>query len=105
MPPDELPDAILVSPRVSPRWIARLGSLAHSVEVSRCSAVDASAPAIGRARGEIARGRADRRRAIGLLLTREAGGHVLFGERVWRGEDPAGLPVSAALALVTRPEP
>jgi myo-inositol-1(or 4)-monophosphatase len=93
------PDRILVSPKVPRSWRQRLASLALEVEVSRCSAVDASAPAIGRARAGVAEGRADRRRAIGFLLTLEAGGHVLFGEHTWRGEDPASIDAQCAFTI------
>lgn len=86
-----LPDRILVSPGVDHATRTALSEHAAEVQLSRCSAVDASAPAIGWARGSVADGRADRRRAIGFLLTLEAGGSVLFGDRRWNGEDPEQL--------------
>jgi hypothetical protein len=69
------------------------------VEVSRCSAVDASAPALGRAKAGVAEGRADRRRTIGFLLTLEAGGHVVYGDRAWNGEDPDSVAAPCVLTI------
>jgi hypothetical protein len=63
-----------------------------AVSVSRCSAVDASAPANGRATVSVSVGRPDRRRSLGYLLVKEAGGAVFLGEREWRGEDPLEIP-------------
>jgi hypothetical protein len=60
----------------------------YEVAVSRCSAVDSSAPATNRAAAAVSPGRPCRRRAIGFLLTTEAGGVVKIGERLWQGEDP-----------------
>lgn len=102
MPP--APDTLLVAPRMPP---ARL-PLAHRIGLeprySRCSAVDSTAPATGRARAAIASDRADRRRALGLLITIEAGGAARFGDHVWRGEDPAGLPPEAAPTIAADSE-
>jgi fructose-1,6-bisphosphatase/inositol monophosphatase family enzyme len=58
---------------------------------SRCSAVDASSPVTGRAAASVYMGTPGRRRAIGFLLTLEAGGVVLVGGRPWKGEDPLEL--------------
>lgn len=77
-----------------------LASLGLEVSVSRCSAVDSSAPAIGRARAAISHDRADRRRAIPFLLTTEAGGAVRLGSHRWDGEDPKSFPESAAPTIV-----
>jgi len=61
------------------------------VQVSRCSAVDASAPVNGRAAAAISLGKLGRRRAIGMLLTLEAGGVVKINGRDWQAEDPLHL--------------
>lgn len=93
-------ERILFTPKTGK---AQRESLAQAVglplERSRCSAVDASAPAIGRARGSISRDRADRRRAIGFLLATEIGGAVYFGSRRWQGEDPATLSLDACPSI------
>ena len=84
----DAPRVVLVPPGVSRSWRAALADQGYEVRVSRCSAVDSSAPATGRATAAVDRKRPDRRRALPLLLTTEAGGTVLFGERVWYGCDP-----------------
>lgn len=98
----DVPERILVSPRIAEATRQSLTALAADVTRSRCSAIDAAAPVIGRAKAAVSEGRADRRRAIGFLLTCEAGGAVLIGERAWRGEDPeqefAGARASVAAA-------
>ncbi len=94
------PDVVMVTPRSPRRWRTKLAEVAPEVLVSRCSAVDSSAPALGRARGAVSEGRPDRRRAIGFLLTTEAGGVVTLGGTRWRGEDPARLPRDAAPAVI-----
>jgi fructose-1,6-bisphosphatase/inositol monophosphatase family enzyme len=93
------PDVVMVTPRSPRRWRTRLTEVAAEVVVSRCSAVDSSAPALGRARGAISEGLPDRRRAIGYLLTTEAGGVVTLGGNRWRGEDPARLSRDAGPAV------
>ena len=100
-----LPDLVLVPPRTPEPVRARIGELGYEVELSRCSAVDASAPALGRATGSANVRPPDRRRAIGFLLVTEAGGSVQFSDRPWRGEDPdaEGAP-DGAHALADTPE-
>lgn len=78
---------VLVSPKTPERWQAALRDAGYEVAMSRCSAVDSAAPALGRGCA-VYGGRPDRRRALPFLLTLEAGGAVLFGDRVWAGEDP-----------------
>lgn len=85
---DVLPSAVLVPPRLDSAARQRLEAQGLTVETSRCSAVDATAPVIGRALGSVHPGRADRRRAIGFLLVTEAGGCVRFADGTWEGEDP-----------------
>lgn len=85
-------DRIFYSPRTPKPWRKRLGRHAAEVSLCRCSAVDGSAPASGRARASIAEGRADRRRTIALFLSLEAGGTVRMGDHLWQGEDPETLP-------------
>lgn len=94
--PQRPDDRIFVPPNAPLSWHERLRALAGQVEVSRCSAVCASAQATGRARAAVAPERADRRRAIGYLLSTEAGGAVYFGSQRWSLEDPATLPETAA---------
>lgn len=81
---------VMVTPSAPAPWHASLRGAGYDVAVSRCSAVDASAPALGRAAGALNPDAADRRRAIGFLLVAEAGGVVAFESAHWRGEDPAG---------------
>jgi len=81
------PPRALVTPKVSRPAVERLRALGLEVRRSRCSAIDAAIVALGRGSVGVAEA-ADRRRAIGLLLTMEAGGAVLFGDRPWKGEDP-----------------
>lgn len=85
---DVLPSTVLIPPRLDSAARQRLEAEALTVEVSRCSAVDASAPVMGRALGSVHPGSADRRRAIGFLLVTEAGGCVRFADGIWEGEDP-----------------
>jgi fructose-1,6-bisphosphatase/inositol monophosphatase family enzyme len=85
---DGLPSTVLVPPRLDSAARQRLEAQGLTVETSRCSAVDATAPVMERALGSVHPGRADRRRAIGFLLTTEAGGCVRFADGIWEGEDP-----------------
>jgi fructose-1,6-bisphosphatase/inositol monophosphatase family enzyme len=95
--PPAAPERLLVTPLVAEAHRARLRDrLSLEVVRSRCSAVDATAPALGWARASLTEARADRRRSIGFLATLEAGGAVRFGAHRWRGEDPARLPWGAA---------
>jgi fructose-1,6-bisphosphatase/inositol monophosphatase family enzyme len=82
---------IFYAPRVPATWRSALAPHTAQVELCRCSAVDSSAPVSGRARAAVAEDRADRRRAIGLFLSLEAGAAVRMGGHVWRGEDPEAL--------------
>lgn len=86
-----LPERMLVTAGVPEEWRADLRAAGFEVIVSRCSAVDATAPITGRAAGALTPGRPDRRRAVGFLPTVEAGGVVWIGDRWWQGEDPATL--------------
>lgn len=45
-------------------------------------------------------GRADRRQAIALFLSLEAGASVLMGEHIWQGEDPETLPATLGPTIV-----
>ena len=83
---------VLVSPSVDEAWSNRLSMAGFDLSLSGCSAVDGSAPATKRAAAAISPGRPGRRRAIGFLLTTEAGGTVMIGDRVWQGEDPLTFP-------------
>jgi len=87
-----LPPVVLVNHGVPQDLRRSLAETGLSVEVSGCSGVDASAPATGRAAAAVSMGRLGRRRAIGFLMTAEAGGIVRVGPRRWQGEDPARLP-------------
>jgi fructose-1,6-bisphosphatase/inositol monophosphatase family enzyme len=93
-------DRIFHSPRTPKAWRSRLAALTTDVSLCRCSAVDGSAPVTGRARASIAEGRADRRRAIALFLSWEAGATVLMGEHRWQGEDPETLPAGFGPTVV-----
>lgn len=83
-----LPRRILVPPRTPQAARRRLKALGYDVKVSRCSAVDSAAPALGKAVGSAGLLAPDRRRAIGFLLAREAGGSVVFPDGPWHLEDP-----------------
>jgi len=83
-----LPRTVLVTPAVPAEERAALEAIGLSVRQSRCSAVDASAPANGAAAASVAVKRAGRRRAVGFLLTLEAGGVVRHAGKSWQGEDP-----------------
>ncbi len=95
-----LPARVLVTSAVPDDWCADLQEAGFEVSVSRCSAVDATAPVTGRAAAAITLGRPDRRRAIGFLPTLEAGGVVWTGDRWWAGEDPAGLTAERGVTVV-----
>ena len=84
----DLPSRILVPPRTPQAARGRLQAIGYDVEISRCSAVDATGPALGGAVGSASLLPPDRRRAIGFLLAREAGGSVMFPDGPWRLEDP-----------------
>ncbi len=109
---DSPPQRVLITPWFPRSWSEKLRAAGFEEEVSRCSAVDASVAATGRAAASISRGRPDRRRSIGYLLTLEAGGTVRFGKDSWQGEDPANIPpdrvrvavagTSAAVERITR---
>jgi len=62
--------------------------------------VDASAPASARGRAAVTAGIADRRRAIGLFLSLEAGACVRLGALDWSGEGPATLAVAEGPSIV-----
>jgi len=91
---------IFFDPRTPSVWRDALAERFGAAELCRCSAVDASAPATGRARGAVSAGGADRRRAIGLFLSLEAGAAVRLGQRRWDGEDPALLADAGGLGVV-----
>ncbi|NBC14612.1 MAG: hypothetical protein GVY09_15010 [Gammaproteobacteria bacterium] len=78
-------------PRTPAPWREALAEHFGRLELCRCSAVDASAPATARGRAAVTAGIADRRRAIGLFLSLEAGACVRLGALDWSGEDPATL--------------
>lgn len=82
------PARVLVPPRVPAEVRRRVEALGYEVQQSRCSAIDASAPVVGRAIASVNHEAPDRRRAIGFLLVREAGGVVVTESGVWSGEDP-----------------
>lgn len=69
-----------------------LKEIGYDVIESRCSALDSAAPAVGNSAASISMGRPTRRRAVGFLLTLEAGGVVRIGDRWWKGDDPLGYP-------------
>jgi len=87
-----LPQRVLVTPAVPDNYRSALRDIGFEVVVSRCSAVDATAPVTGIAAAALSLGRPGRRRAVGFLLTTEAGGVVRIGDRWWNGEDPLSLP-------------
>jgi fructose-1,6-bisphosphatase/inositol monophosphatase family enzyme len=87
-----MPNRAMITPDVPEKWRRRLREMGLEVAVSRCSAVDASAPVSGRAAVSVSVGRPDRRRSLGYLLVKEAGGSVFMGDREWKGEDPFDNP-------------
>ncbi len=99
---ESLPDLLLVSPRVGENYRQLLADVGLKIEQSHCSAVDSLAPAMARARAAVSTKKLDRRRAIGFLITKEAGGSIMVGGRPWSGEDPENLEnVSPSLAAST----
>jgi fructose-1,6-bisphosphatase/inositol monophosphatase family enzyme len=87
---------LLVSPDVGERVRAGLAGGEQSVELSRCSAVDACAPVLAPPAAALSAGGPDRRRAVGFLVTLEAGGVVLLADGSgWDRRDPRGLPPEA----------
>jgi fructose-1,6-bisphosphatase/inositol monophosphatase family enzyme len=95
-----LPRRVRVTPGVPEKHRSVLQEIGYEVVVSRCSAVDASAPVTGKAAAALSLGRPSRRRAIGYLLTTEAGGAVRIGDRWWNGEDPLSLPAENQVTVV-----
>ncbi len=81
---------ILLSPGVSEAKRRGLEQR-YKTSVCRCSAFDGACLPLRTARASVAEGRADRRRAIALFLSLEAGGVVTMGGQDWQGEDPQGL--------------
>lgn len=82
---------VLITPPTSDAWKQLLAGGGFEPVLSRCSASDATAPVSGRAPASVSPDFSDRRRAIGYLLTVEAGGIVQLGDRLWQGEDPESL--------------
>jgi fructose-1,6-bisphosphatase/inositol monophosphatase family enzyme len=95
------PARVLVAPRVPEHQRQTLLSIGLEVTVSRCSAVDGTAPVTGRAAAALALGRPDRRRAIGCFLTLEGGGAIWTGDRWWAGEDPMSMSGYAGSTIVS----
>jgi fructose-1,6-bisphosphatase/inositol monophosphatase family enzyme len=89
-----LPPVVLVPPRLPGEVLAALAATGLEPRVTRCSAVDGTAPLTGRGRASWLTGNPGRARAIGWFLVHEAGGHVLLGGRPWSGEDPAAAEVT-----------
>ena len=87
-----LPQRVLVTPAVPDNYHKALRNIGFEVVVSRCSALEATAPVTGTAAAALSLGRPGRRRAVGFLLTTEAGGVVRIGDHWWDGEDPLSLP-------------
>jgi fructose-1,6-bisphosphatase/inositol monophosphatase family enzyme len=99
---DALPSRVLITPSVDRIWSNRLRMAEYEVVLSSCSAVDSSAPATNRGSAAVSPGRPCRRRAIGFLLTTEAGGIVKIGARAWQGEDPLTFPTGRGPNVVAR---
>jgi fructose-1,6-bisphosphatase/inositol monophosphatase family enzyme len=103
-----LPDRVLVPPASYDRLEGPLRDAGLEAVLSRCSGVDATAPATGRGCGSVSLRPLDRRRAVGLLITAEAGGYVFLGRQPWLGEDPrtlageAGPPIAAGSEQLAR---
>lgn len=102
--PLNTPDRVMAAVTLDQEQQRRLSGQFSEVVTSRCSAVDASVCATGRARASVAAGRSDRRRAIGYLLSTEAGGVVYHGAQRWHGEDPELLPGTLAPSIVANSE-
>ncbi len=97
---ENLPDEVLLTPRAPRDWDQRLREAGWTPRRSHCSAVDASAPATGSACAAVSEHGTDRRRAIGLLLTLEAGGTVRTGGRNWARRDPGRDDVTKGALVV-----
>jgi hypothetical protein len=96
----DLPPRVLVNRAVPETLRLALQKIGLEPVRSRCSAVDASSPVTGRAAASVYMGTPGRRRAIGFLLTLEAGGVVLAGGRPWKGEDPLKLAEDRKVVVV-----
>lgn len=94
-----LPGCVLVPSSTPGDACARVQARGVSLETSRCSAVDAAAPVLGRALGSVYASNPDRRRAIGFLLVTEAGGSVRFADGPWDAVDPEASPDRGACAV------
>jgi len=94
------PQRVFLTPRTPRAWHERLRRAGWEPETSRCSAIDSAAPALGAACAALSSHGADRRRAIPLLLTLEAGGTVLAGTTSWNREDPGGARPSSGTLVV-----
>mgnify|MGYP005847569439 CR=1 FL=1 len=90
---------VLVSPFVPDRLCQQLEKGGFSTILSRCSAVDALAPVLGRATAAVSC-RIDRRSAVGWPITLAAGGGLVVDNGFWHGEDPADRYEKQALVVV-----
>jgi fructose-1,6-bisphosphatase/inositol monophosphatase family enzyme len=99
------PPTVQVTSHFPESWKSNLSEIGYQVQVSRCSAVDAAAPVNGRAAAAISLGKLGRRRAIGMLLTLEAGGVVKINGRNWQAEDPLLLSDRRGPIVVADSEP
>jgi fructose-1,6-bisphosphatase/inositol monophosphatase family enzyme len=97
---EEAPATVLIPPKSFQPAKDSLQGSGYSAVQSRCSAVDATAPVSGRGCGSLSLVPLDRRRAIGFLITAEAGGSVLLAGQPWAGQDPETLSKSSAPAVV-----
>lgn len=97
---EDLPAQVLLTPRAPRAWEPRLREEGFAPRRSHCSAVDACAPATGVACAAVSEHGTDRRRAIGLLLTLEAGGTVRTGGRDWSRRDPGRDAVTKGALVV-----
>jgi fructose-1,6-bisphosphatase/inositol monophosphatase family enzyme len=95
-----LPERVMITPDFPVRHSDALRASGFEVAVSRCSAADPIVPVTGQAAAALSSGKPDRRRAIGCLLTLEAGGAVWTGGRWWEREDPVILSECSGIIVV-----
>lgn len=96
-----LPNKVLVGARFPDLARQALSPLGVTAETCRCSAVEATAPLLGRGVGAMTHHAIDRRHTIGLFASLEAGASVWLGDQVWSGEDVERKPFDGPTAVAS----
>lgn len=96
---DQSSSNVLIPPKSLSLAQEPISQAGYTAVESRCSAVDAIAPVTGRGCASISLMNLDRRRAIGYLISAEAGAAVRVGDQPWDGQDPERLSGPSAPSL------